>query len=90
MATKPGEHKTVQARILHTAQEIGCTYVLRDEAERRRSFDPAGATPEERARKTRDAVIRDLEIIGEAAKHHLLRIARNLATALTPPAASRR
>ena len=45
-----GEHKTVQARILHYAQEIGWTYVLRDEAERRRGFDPAGATPEERAR----------------------------------------
>ena len=47
----PGEHKTVQARILHYAQEIGWTYVLRDEAERRRGFDPDGATPEERARK---------------------------------------
>ena len=48
----PGEHKTVQARILHYAQEIGWTYVPRDEAERRRGFDPDGATPEERARKT--------------------------------------
>jgi type I restriction enzyme R subunit len=47
----PGEHKTVQARILRYAQEIGWTYVPRDEAERRRGFDPAGATPEERARK---------------------------------------
>jgi type I restriction enzyme R subunit len=46
----PGEHKTVQARILHYAQEIGWTYVPRAEAERRRGFDPAGATPEERAR----------------------------------------
>jgi len=50
MATKPGEHKTVQARILHYAQEIGWTYVPRAEAERRRGFDPAGASPEERAR----------------------------------------
>ena len=46
----PGEHKTVQARILEYAQEIGWTFVPRDEAERRRGFDPAGATPEERAR----------------------------------------
>jgi len=47
----PTEHKTVQARILKYAQEIGWTYVPRDEAERRRGFDPAGATPEERACK---------------------------------------
>jgi len=46
----PGEHKTVQARILAYAQEIGWTYVLREEAERRRGFDPDGATPEDRAR----------------------------------------
>jgi type I restriction enzyme, R subunit len=46
----PGEHKTVQARILKYAQEIGWTYVPRDEAERRRGFDSAGATAEERAR----------------------------------------
>ena len=47
----PTEHKTVQARILAYAQDIGWTYVPRDEAERRRGFDPAGATPEERAHK---------------------------------------
>jgi type I restriction enzyme R subunit len=57
----PSEHKTaclcvsarrrVQARILHYAQEIGWTYVPRDEAERRRGFDPDGATPEKWARK---------------------------------------
>jgi type I restriction enzyme R subunit len=35
---KPGEHKTVQLRILAYAQEIGWTYVPRDEAERRRGF----------------------------------------------------
>jgi len=45
-----GEHKTVQARILKYAQEIGWTYVPRDEAERRRGFDADGATAEERAR----------------------------------------
>jgi type I restriction enzyme R subunit len=35
---KPGEHKTVQARILAYAQEIGWTYVSREEAERRRGY----------------------------------------------------
>jgi type I restriction enzyme R subunit len=47
----PGEYKTVQARILKYAQEIGWTYVPRAEAERRRGFDPDGATPQDRARK---------------------------------------
>jgi len=37
----PGEHKTVQARILAYAQGIGWTYVPRDEAERRRGFEKA-------------------------------------------------
>jgi type I restriction enzyme R subunit len=45
----PGEHKTVQARILKHAQEVGWTHVLRAETEDRRGFDLAGATPEERA-----------------------------------------
>jgi type I restriction enzyme R subunit len=36
----PGEHKTVQARILQYAQEIGWTVVSREEAEQRRGFDP--------------------------------------------------
>ncbi len=48
--SKPGEHKTVQARILHYAQEIGWRYVPRAEAEARRGFDSDGATPEDRAR----------------------------------------
>ena len=46
----PGEHKTVQARILKYAQEIGWKFVSRAEAEARRGFDPDGATPEDRAR----------------------------------------
>jgi type I restriction enzyme R subunit len=46
----PTEHKTVQARILKYAQEIGWTYVSRSEAEARRGFDPNGVTPEDRAR----------------------------------------
>ncbi len=46
----PSEHKTVQARILAYAREIGWTYVPRAEAEARRGFDPDGATPQDRAR----------------------------------------
>ncbi len=46
----PTEHKTVQARILAYAQEIGWRCMPRAEAEARRGFDPDGATPEDRAR----------------------------------------
>ena len=35
---KPGEHKTVQARILAYAQNVGWTIVSREEAERRRGI----------------------------------------------------
>lgn len=45
----PGEHKTVQARILAYAQELSWAVVPREEAERRRGFN-AGATGSERAR----------------------------------------
>ena len=45
----PREHKTVQARILTYAQEIGWTVVSREEAERRRGFDPE-LPPGDRAR----------------------------------------
>jgi type I restriction enzyme R subunit len=48
--TSPGEHKTVQARILTYAQAIGWAYVSRADAERRRGFDLQAATPAERAR----------------------------------------
>lgn len=46
---KPGEHKTVQARILGYAEAIGWTFVSREEAERRRGFDPA-VPPADRAK----------------------------------------
>src|SRR5947209_13931740 len=46
----PGEYKTVQARILKYAQDIGWSYLPRAEAEKRRGFDPDGATAEDRAR----------------------------------------
>lgn len=45
----PGEHKTVQARILAYAQELGWAVVPREEAERRRGFD-AEAHGSEQAR----------------------------------------
>jgi type I restriction enzyme, R subunit len=37
---KPGEYKTVQARILDYAEAIGWTLVSREAAEKRRRFDP--------------------------------------------------
>src|SRR5947209_3605115 len=49
MAAKPGEHKTVQARILAYAEEIGWRYVPRGEAEKRRGFDHSKGTPAEQA-----------------------------------------
>jgi type I restriction enzyme R subunit len=45
----PGEHKTVQARILQYAQEIGWTFVPRREAEERRGFDHELASTVEQA-----------------------------------------
>ena len=46
---KPGENKTVQARILKYADEIGWTFVPREEAEVRRGFD-SEAAPKDRAK----------------------------------------
>lgn len=45
----PGEHKTVQCRILQYAQEIGWFFVPRMEAEVRRGFNSEVGTPAERA-----------------------------------------
>ena len=45
----PGEHKTVQARILEYAEAIGWPLVSREEAEQRRGFDP-DVPPADRAR----------------------------------------
>ncbi len=47
---KPGEHKTVQARILKYAKEIGWKVVARSEAEARRGFDNDTGSPKERAK----------------------------------------
>jgi type I restriction enzyme, R subunit len=49
MAATPGEHKTVQARILAYTQEIGWKYVPRAEAEARRGFDHTKEMPAEEA-----------------------------------------
>jgi type I restriction enzyme R subunit len=46
----PGEHKTVQARVLRYAQEIGWTFVPRAEAEARHGLKAEGVTPAERSR----------------------------------------
>ncbi|MGB5467093.1 MAG: hypothetical protein WBM84_13530, partial [Sedimenticolaceae bacterium] len=54
----PGEHKTVQARILEYAEAIGWTFVPREEAEQRRGFDP-GVLPADRA-KNRSLFFDDL------------------------------
>ena len=42
---KPGEHKTVQLRILKYAQEIGWVFVPREEAEKRRGFTTPHPNP---------------------------------------------
>jgi type I restriction enzyme, R subunit len=54
----PGEHKTVQARILSYAEAIGWTVVPREEAEQRRGFDP-DVPPADRA-KNRSLFFDDL------------------------------
>jgi type I restriction enzyme R subunit len=54
----PGEHKTVQARILAYAEAIGWTVVSREDAERRRGFDP-DVPPADRA-KNRSLFFDDL------------------------------
>src|SRR3990172_1191416 len=54
--SKPGEYKTVQARILKYAQEIKLNddvhwvYVSRSEAENRRGFDSSAINPQEKVR----------------------------------------
>ena len=45
----PGEHKTVQARILRYAEAIGWTIVPREDAEQRREFD-MDVPPKDRAK----------------------------------------
>jgi type I restriction enzyme R subunit len=54
----PGEHKTVQSRILGYAEAIGWTFVSREDAEQRRGFDPQ-VPPADRA-KNRSLFFDDL------------------------------
>lgn len=49
--TTPGEHKTVQARILEYAEGIGWSFVPREEAEHRRGFD-LSVPPADRAKNS--------------------------------------
>lgn len=46
----PTEHKSVQARILKYANEVGWSVVSRSEAEERREFDATGVSPREKAK----------------------------------------
>jgi len=46
----PTEHKSVQARILKYAEEIGWHFVPQSEAENCRNFDASAASPRERAK----------------------------------------
>lgn len=48
--SKPTEHKSVQARILLYANEIGWSIVSQGEAESRRGFDASAASPREKAK----------------------------------------
>ncbi len=63
----PSEHKTVQARILAYAQEIGSSFVSRDEAERQRGVDSDGITSEDCAMlpqlMTTQILARDLNLL---------------------------
>ncbi len=47
---KPTEHKSVQARILKYAEDIGWTFVPQREAEQRRGFDSSGASSRDKAK----------------------------------------
>ena len=50
---KPGEHKTVQARILKYAQDVGWTFVSRPEAEERRADFPVRQSRQDAGRNAR-------------------------------------
>lgn len=72
----PGEHKTVQARILHYAQEIRWTYVSREEAKRRRRILPHPTHPPKRAREMMEHQLMTAQI-----RVHDLDLERDSATA---------
>lgn len=91
----PGEHKTVQARMLQYALEIGWRYVPPEEAERRRRFLPhPNPLPEDGAREMMEhqlmtAQIRvhnlDLdEILAQAVPDNLSQVVRENDNSLLP------
>jgi type I restriction enzyme R subunit len=82
----PGEHKTVQARILAYAEAIGWTVVSREEAEQRRGFDPE-VPPADRAKNRSlffddllDAKVREFNARYAEAEGALLGLFRHLHT----------
>jgi type I restriction enzyme R subunit len=84
----PGEHKTVQARILAYAEAIGWTVVPPEEAEQRRGFDP-DVPPADRARSRSlffddllDAMLREFNPRYDEAEGALLGQFRHLHTAI--------
>lgn len=66
---KPGEHKTVQARILAYAKAIGWTFVPREEAEARSGFD-AMQPGQALARESPLGVIVDVDDVADVADEH--------------------
>ena len=82
----PGEHKTVQTRILEYTEAIGWTIVSREEAEQRRGFD-RDVPPADRAKNRslffddlRDTKLREFNPRYAEAKGTLLRQFRHLHT----------
>ena len=80
--SKPGEHKTVQARILKYAQEIGWRFVPREEAEVRRGKTEGNekAPPSLFFDDVLDARVRELNPIYSDAKGALLGSFKHLHT----------
>ena len=80
MGDKPGEYKTVQARILAYAQEIGWTYVPRGDAEKRRGFDRSKDTSAEQAAEASpyfDDLLDSPDELGLGRSHCLLEAVEN-------------
>jgi len=91
----PSEHKTVQARILASAEAIGWTFVSREEAEKRRAGFPTRRDGENAGKNARaplslffddllDAQIREFNPRYAEAKGALLGQFRHLHTAISP------
>jgi len=55
---RPGEHKTVQNRILTYAEQIGWNYVSRSEAETRQGFDRVNGTIQKKRNRLLSTLMR--------------------------------